>query len=60
MYGHEAMILAAIWIPIHRVAKIATQDNNRDLRFNLDILDERRENVAINEAKYKRKMEKAL
>lgn len=57
-YGHEAVIPAEIGIPSHRMAKIATRDNNHNHRFNLDILDEKRENATINEALYKQKMEK--
>ncbi|KAK1424744.1 hypothetical protein QVD17_20082 [Tagetes erecta] len=56
-YGSEAMIPAEIGLP-----SIGTQgeseDNNDELiRRNLDLLEERREIAAINEARYKKKLE---
>lgn len=55
-YGTEAMIPVEIGIPTYRVAN--PQENENELRNNLDLLEERRETAAIKEAKYKRTLEK--
>ncbi|GKA73663.1 reverse transcriptase domain-containing protein, partial [Tanacetum coccineum] len=56
-YGSEAMIPAEIGMPTHRTMMIREDKNEDELRFNMDFLQERREAVAIREAKYKTKME---
>nr|GEX10516.1 reverse transcriptase domain-containing protein [Tanacetum cinerariifolium] len=57
-YGTEAVIPAEIRMPTYRTAVVATIHNNEQLRLNLDLLEERRECVAIREAKAKLKMTK--
>ncbi|XP_076931512.1 uncharacterized protein LOC143596659 [Bidens hawaiensis] len=55
-YGTEAMIPAEIWIPSARVLLI--DDNDYELRLNLDLLEERRELASIREHNYKRQLHK--
>ncbi|XP_076923661.1 uncharacterized protein LOC143585865 [Bidens hawaiensis] len=50
------MIPAEIGVPSAR--KILTIDNEKELRLNLDLLEERRELAAIRENKYKRQLQK--
>ncbi|GKD23279.1 reverse transcriptase domain-containing protein [Tanacetum coccineum] len=57
-YGTEAMIPVEIGVPSLRCAEINQAENDEGLLLNLDILEERREKVAIREAKSKSKMEK--
>ncbi|GJV62620.1 reverse transcriptase domain-containing protein [Tanacetum coccineum] len=57
-YGTEAVIPAEIGMPTLRTAKVHLVQNNEALEINLDLLEERREEVAIREAKSKAKMEK--
>ena len=56
-YGSEAMIPAEILRPSARVLMSSKQDNDTELRLNLDLLEERRELAAIKEAKYKKQLE---
>ncbi|GKA62139.1 hypothetical protein Tco_0761658 [Tanacetum coccineum] len=56
-YGSEAVIPAEIGIPSYRTLMIREEYNEEEQRLNLDLLQERREAVAIREAKYKTKME---
>ncbi|GJY15529.1 reverse transcriptase domain-containing protein [Tanacetum coccineum] len=55
-YGTESVIPAEIGMPTYRTAKVDAVHNNKDLRLNLDLLEERRERAAIHEAKAKLKM----
>ncbi|XP_076960124.1 uncharacterized protein LOC143636414 [Bidens hawaiensis] len=55
-YGTEAMIPAEIGIPSARVLMI--DDNDHELRMNLDLLEERRELASIREHSYKRQLQK--
>ncbi|GJS67654.1 hypothetical protein Tco_0682219 [Tanacetum coccineum] len=57
-YKTEAVIPAEIGMPIIRTAKVDLVQNNEALEINLDLLEKRREEAAIQEAKSKAKMEK--
>ncbi|KAK1427879.1 hypothetical protein QVD17_16586 [Tagetes erecta] len=55
-YGTEAVVPVEIGMPTQRM--LINEDNNeKSLRENLDLLEKRREVVAIREAKYKKKVE---
>ncbi|GJV73945.1 reverse transcriptase domain-containing protein [Tanacetum coccineum] len=57
-YGTEAVIPAEIGMPTLRTVEVDLMQNNKALEINLDLLEERREEAAIREAKSKAKMEK--
>ncbi|GJV83751.1 reverse transcriptase domain-containing protein [Tanacetum coccineum] len=57
-YGTEAVIPAEIGMPTLRTAEIDQAKNNEALGINLDLIEEKREQAAIQEAKSKKKMEK--
>ncbi|GJS22872.1 reverse transcriptase domain-containing protein [Tanacetum coccineum] len=57
-YGTEAVIPAEIGMPTLRTTEIDQAKNNEALGINLDLIEERREQAAIQEAKSKKKMEK--
>ncbi|GKB45244.1 reverse transcriptase domain-containing protein [Tanacetum coccineum] len=57
-YGTEAVIPVEIGMPTFRTAKVDMGKNDEALEINLDLLKERREQAAIQEAKSKAKMEK--
>ncbi|GJY31821.1 putative reverse transcriptase domain-containing protein [Tanacetum coccineum] len=57
-YGTEAVIPAEIGMPTLRTAEINLKENKEALEINLDLLEERREQAAIREAKSKAKMER--
>ncbi|GKA49271.1 reverse transcriptase domain-containing protein [Tanacetum coccineum] len=57
-YDTEAVIQAEIGMPTLRTAKIDQTKNNEAKGINLDLIEERREQTAIQEAKSKKKMEK--
>nr|GEW69484.1 reverse transcriptase domain-containing protein [Tanacetum cinerariifolium] len=57
-YETEAVIPAEIGMPTLRTVEVDIVQNNEALEINLDLLEERREQVAIHEAKSKAKMEK--
>ncbi|GJR81076.1 reverse transcriptase domain-containing protein [Tanacetum coccineum] len=57
-YGTEAVIPAEIGMPTLRTAEMDQTKNNEALGINLDLIEERREQAAIQEAKSKKKMEK--
>ncbi|GJY75788.1 hypothetical protein Tco_0480904, partial [Tanacetum coccineum] len=57
-YGTEAVIPIEIDMPTLRIAKINLKENNEALEINLELLEEKREQVAIQEAKSKAKMER--
>nr|GEY66507.1 reverse transcriptase domain-containing protein [Tanacetum cinerariifolium] len=54
----EAVIPAEIGMPTMRTAKVDMVQNDKALEINLDLLEERKEQAAIREAKSKEKMEK--
>ncbi|GKF81845.1 reverse transcriptase domain-containing protein, partial [Tanacetum coccineum] len=57
-YETEAVIPAEIGMPTLRTMEVDLVQNNEALEINLDLLEERREEAAIREAKSKAKMEK--
>ncbi|GKC22835.1 reverse transcriptase domain-containing protein [Tanacetum coccineum] len=57
-YETEAVISAEIGMPTLRTAKVNLEKNKEALEINLDLLEERREHAAIQEAKSKAKMER--
>ncbi|KAI3688002.1 hypothetical protein L1987_81708 [Smallanthus sonchifolius] len=57
-YGSEAVIHAEIGVPSARVLIASKNDNSQEIRINLDLLDERRKEAALQEARYKKKLEK--
>ncbi|GKC90423.1 reverse transcriptase domain-containing protein [Tanacetum coccineum] len=57
-YGTEAVIPVEIGMPTLRTTEVDMIKNDEALEINLDLLEERREHAAIQEAKSKAKMEK--
>ncbi|GJQ95794.1 hypothetical protein Tco_0006933 [Tanacetum coccineum] len=57
-YGMKSIIPVEIGIPTLRTAKVDLVQNNEALEINLDVLEEKREQAAIHEAKSKAKMKK--
>ncbi|GKC66014.1 hypothetical protein Tco_1098612 [Tanacetum coccineum] len=57
-YGTEAVIPAKIGMPTLRTTKVDLVQNSEALKMNLGLLEERREQAAIREAKSKSKIEK--
>ncbi|GJW31538.1 reverse transcriptase domain-containing protein [Tanacetum coccineum] len=57
-YGTEVVILAEIRMPTFRTAEVNVAENDEALEINLELLEEKREQAAIREAKSKREMEK--
>ncbi|GJW68882.1 reverse transcriptase domain-containing protein [Tanacetum coccineum] len=57
-YGTKAVILVEIGMPTLRTAKVDMIKNDEALGINWDLLEEKREQAAIQEAKSKAKMEK--
>ncbi|GJX23399.1 reverse transcriptase domain-containing protein [Tanacetum coccineum] len=57
-YHTEAVIPAEIGISTFRTAELDQANNNEALGINLDLIEEKREQAAIQEAKGKKKMEK--
>nr|GEV66684.1 reverse transcriptase domain-containing protein [Tanacetum cinerariifolium] len=57
-YGTKAVIPTEIGMPTLRTAKVDLVQNNEALKNNLDLLEERREQATIREAKSKAKIEK--
>ncbi|GJZ89550.1 reverse transcriptase domain-containing protein [Tanacetum coccineum] len=57
-YGTEAVIPAEIGMPTLRTAEVDLVQNNEALEINLDLLEERREQAAIREAKSKAKIKR--
>nr|GEZ05815.1 reverse transcriptase domain-containing protein [Tanacetum cinerariifolium] len=57
-YGTKTVIPAEIRMPIYSTVAVDTVYNDEEMRLNLDLLEERRERVAIREAKPKLKMTK--
>ncbi|GKC35388.1 hypothetical protein Tco_1047772, partial [Tanacetum coccineum] len=50
-YGTKAVIPSKIGMPTIRIAEVDMVQNNEALEINLDLLEERREEAAIREAK---------
>ncbi|GKE30518.1 reverse transcriptase domain-containing protein [Tanacetum coccineum] len=57
-YGTEVVIPAEIGMPTFRTAEVDLTKNDEALEINLDLIEEKREQAAIQEAKSKPKMEK--
>ncbi|GKC72069.1 reverse transcriptase domain-containing protein [Tanacetum coccineum] len=57
-YGMEAIIPTEIGMPTFRTAEVDVAENDEALKINLELLEEKREQAAIREAKSKRQMEK--
>ncbi|GJR78642.1 reverse transcriptase domain-containing protein [Tanacetum coccineum] len=57
-YGTEAVIPAEIGMPTFRTSEVDVAKNDEALEINLELLEEKREQAAIREAKSKRQMEK--
>ncbi|GJT14740.1 reverse transcriptase domain-containing protein [Tanacetum coccineum] len=57
-YGTEAVIPAEIGMPTLRTMEVDPTKNDEALEINLDLIEEKREQAAIQEAKSKTKMEK--
>ncbi|GJT18859.1 reverse transcriptase domain-containing protein [Tanacetum coccineum] len=57
-YGTEAVIPAEIGMPTLRTSEVDLVQNDEALEINLDLLEERREQAAIREAKSKAKIER--
>nr|GFA49826.1 reverse transcriptase domain-containing protein [Tanacetum cinerariifolium] len=55
-YGTEAVIPAEIGMPTYHTTTVDVVNNDKELRLNLDLLEERRELAVINEARSKSKM----
>nr|GEW88499.1 reverse transcriptase domain-containing protein [Tanacetum cinerariifolium] len=58
MYGAEAVIPVEIGMPTLRTVKVDMIKNDEALGVNLDLLQEKREQAAIQEARSKAKMDK--
>ncbi|GJR27364.1 reverse transcriptase domain-containing protein [Tanacetum coccineum] len=56
-YGSEAVIPTEIGMPTYRTMMIREDENEDELRLNMDLHQGRRETAAIREVKYKTKME---
>ncbi|GJV41090.1 reverse transcriptase domain-containing protein [Tanacetum coccineum] len=59
-YRTEAVISAEIGMPTFRTTELDMAKNDKALQINLELLEEKREQAAITEAKSKRQMEKIL
>ncbi|GJR91805.1 hypothetical protein Tco_0215816 [Tanacetum coccineum] len=59
-YRIEAVILAEIRMPTFKTAEVDVAKNDEALKINLELLEEKREQAAIREAKSKRQMKKIL
>ncbi|GJY01910.1 reverse transcriptase domain-containing protein [Tanacetum coccineum] len=57
-YGTEAVIPAEVGMPTLRTTEVDLTKNDEALKINLDLIEEKREQAAIQEAKSKAKMEK--
>nr|GEV38750.1 reverse transcriptase domain-containing protein [Tanacetum cinerariifolium] len=55
-YGTEAVIPAEIGMPTYRTAAVDVVNNDKELRLNLNLLEERRERAVVCEARAKSKM----
>lgn len=57
-YGTEVVIPTEIGMLTHRTLCTDEEANNRELRSNLDMVEERRDIAAIGEARYEQKVKK--
>ncbi|KAI3807942.1 hypothetical protein L1987_23880 [Smallanthus sonchifolius] len=57
-YGSKAVIPTEIGVPSTRFLMASKNDNSQEIHINLDLLDERREEAALKESIYKKKLEK--
>ncbi|KAI3762779.1 hypothetical protein L1987_53220 [Smallanthus sonchifolius] len=57
-YGSKAVTPAEIGVPSARVLVARKNDNSQEIHINLDLLDERREGAALQEARYNKKLAK--
>ncbi|GJW05982.1 hypothetical protein Tco_1568405 [Tanacetum coccineum] len=57
-YGMEAVIPVKIGMPTLRTSEVNLKESKEALEINLDLLEERREQAAIREAKSKAKIER--
>nr|GFA19904.1 reverse transcriptase domain-containing protein [Tanacetum cinerariifolium] len=57
-YRTKAVIPAEIGMPTYRTTAVDVENNDEELRLNLDLLEERQELAAMSEAKSKSKMMK--
>nr|GEV88528.1 hypothetical protein [Tanacetum cinerariifolium] len=55
-YGSEVVISAEIGMPTYRIIQFNETKNEKEMRMNLDLIQERSETAAIREAKYKKKV----
>ena len=53
VYGTESVILVEIEMTSFRTSNFNKENNNAELRLNLDLLDEKRERAEIRQAVYK-------
>ncbi|GJR94162.1 reverse transcriptase domain-containing protein [Tanacetum coccineum] len=56
-YGSETVIPAEIGMPTYWTIQFNKTRNEEEMRLNLDLIQEKRETAAIQEAKYKKKVE---
>ncbi|GJS82149.1 reverse transcriptase domain-containing protein [Tanacetum coccineum] len=54
----KVVIPVEIGMPIHRTSSVSEKTNDRELRLNLDLLEEQREIATIREARYKQQVKK--
>ncbi|GKE28824.1 hypothetical protein Tco_1444208 [Tanacetum coccineum] len=59
-YGSEAVIPAEIYMPTYQILQWNEEQNEEDIRLNLDLTQERRETTAVRKAKYKNKRNEAI
>ncbi|GJS24270.1 reverse transcriptase domain-containing protein [Tanacetum coccineum] len=57
-YGTKALLPVEISVPTKRTQKVNLAHNEKDLRMDLELLEEIRELITITEAAYKKKLEK--
>nr|XP_043633230.1 uncharacterized protein K02A2.6-like [Erigeron canadensis] len=57
-FGSEAVLPAEIQISTCRTTNVSEEENDTEMRINLDLMEERREIASIREAAYKQRIEK--
>nr|XP_043619817.1 uncharacterized protein LOC122591624 [Erigeron canadensis] len=57
VYGSETVLPTELQVSTCRVSNLGTENNDENLRINLDILDERREIAVIRATSYRQKVE---
>ena len=58
VYRTESVILVEIGMPRFRTSNFDKENNEAELRLNLDLLDEKRERVEVHQATYKHQVAK--